>query len=79
MKMAGKIMGMSTPPINLQAIFNQSALRQAQNIISDPSHVLNAEFELLPSLRRYRTVGGNNRFKNSFVPLSIKLVNDAMY
>ena len=35
-KMAGKIMGMSSPPITPQAIFEQAVIRQARNIVSDP-------------------------------------------
>ena len=75
--MAGKIMGMSTPPITPQAIFEQAVLRQARNILSDPSHVLYPEYQILQSGRRYRIPRCRyNRYKNSFVPLSIKTVNE---
>ena len=76
-KMAGKIMGMSSPPITPHAIFEQAVIRQARNIISDPLHVLNQEYVLMRSGRRYRTPTCKyNRYKHSFVPLSIKLLND---
>ena len=76
-KMAGKIMGLSSPPITPQAIFEQAISRLAQNIVSDPSHVLNQEYVVMRSGRRYRTPKCKyNRYKHSFVPLSIKLLND---
>ena len=74
--MAGKIMGLSSPPLTPQAIFEQTVVRQAKNIISDPSHVLNSEYELMRSGRRYRMPQCKyNRFKHSFIPLSIKMLN----
>ena len=76
-KMSGKIMGMSSPPITLHTIFEQAVVRQARNIISDPSHVLNPRYVLMRTGRRYRTPKCKyNRYKHSFVPLSIKLLND---
>ena len=76
-KMAGKIMGMSSPPITPQAIFEQAVIRQARNIVSDPSHVLNQEYVLMRSGRRYRTPQRNyNRYKYLSAPLSFKLLND---
>ena len=76
-KMAGKIMGMSSPPITPQAIFEQAVIRQARSIVSDPSHVLNQEYVMMRNGRRYRTPPCKyNRYKHSFVPLSIKLLND---
>lgn len=72
---AMKIMGVSQHP-SLQAIFQQTITRQAQKIISDPTHVLHPEYQLLPSGRRYRVpLSRYNRFKHSFVPLSIKALN----
>ena len=77
--MAGKIMGMSTPPITPQTIFEQAAVRQARNTVSDPLHVLYREYELMPSGRRYRTPQCvYNRLKHSFVPLSTKMLNQGL-
>ena len=74
---AGKIMGMSGPPSTLQNIFDQAVIRQARNIISDHAHVLNCEYVLMRTGRRFRTPPCKyNRYKHSFVPLSIKLLND---
>ena len=78
-KMAGKIMGMSTPPITPQVTFEQSTIEQAKKIVSDPSHVLYPEYRLLPSGRRYGAHAWKyNRYKYSFVPLSITLLNDVL-
>ena len=69
-------MGMSSPPITPQAIFEQAVIRQARNIVSDPSHVLNQEYVMMRNGRKYRTPPCEyNRYKHSFVPLPIKLLN----
>ena len=76
---AGKIMGLSTPPITPQAIYEQAVMRQARNIMSDPLHVLNPEYNLLPSGRRYGTPEWHYiRYKHSFIPMSIKMLNQTL-
>ena len=50
---AMKIMGVRQHP-TLQAVFDETIIRQAQKIISDPTHVLHPEYQLLPSGRRFR-------------------------
>ena len=77
-----KVMGVRDHPTP-QEISQGTVLRQARNIIADPSHVLNPEYELLPSGRRYRVPVKNkkrylNRYKFSFIPLSITLLNSAV-
>ena len=68
-------MGVRQHP-TLQTVFDETIIRQAQKIISDPTHVLHPEYQLLPSGRRFRVPQCRlNRFKNSFVPLSIKALN----
>ncbi len=63
----------------LQSTYEQSVLQRAQRILTDPTHILHLEYELLPSGRRYRVPHCKlNRFKNSFVPTSIKLLNSAV-
>ena len=63
-KAAGKVIGQPPPPAP-QDIYDQSVIRQATNIIDDPSHVLHSQFELLNSGRRYRTPFCTlNRYKN---------------
>ena len=78
-KMAGKIMGMSTPPNTPQVIFEQATLEQAKKTVSDPSHVLYPEYRLMPSGRRYEVPKWRyNRFKFSFIPMSTTLLNDSL-
>lgn len=61
---------------SIQSLFEQCVLKEAKRILSDPSHVLFSSYELLPSGRRYRIPRCKlNRFNNSFVPVSIRLLN----
>ncbi len=72
---AMKVMG-GTENLSLQAIYEQSVLRQAQGVLSDPSHILYTEFKLLPSGRRYTIPTCRlNCFKHSFVPTPITILN----
>ena len=76
MRTAMKITSSTSPMISLQEIFEQTLRRQSVKIIYDTKHVLHNEFQLLPSGRRYRTPPCRlNRYKYSFVPLSIKQLN----
>lgn len=73
-KNAMKIIGTKEYP-SLQAIFEISVLAQAKSIIKEPSHLLHSEYEPLPS-GRYRAIKHkSNRFKFSFVPTSVALLN----
>lgn len=75
---AWKIMGVREHS-SMQSIYEQASLPQANKIIHDSSHVLHREYELLPSGRRFRVPRCKlNRLKNSFVPMSIKLLNSSM-
>ena len=72
---AGKIMNTAVP-VTLQHLFEQATITQADNILSDAAHALASEYVLLNSGRRYRVpLCKHNRLKNSFVPLSINLLN----
>ena len=65
--------------IFLQSIYEQATLKQAQKIVRDDTHVLHEMFVLMPSGRRYREPKWRYvRFKNSFVPASTKMLNDAL-
>lgn len=78
-KMAGKIMGMSAPPITPQAMFEQSTISQVKKIVSDPSHILHRGYRLMPSGRRYELYKCKyNRYKYSFVPISVTLLNGSL-
>lgn len=72
---AWKIIGVNewTP---LQTMYEHATVRHTERIVCDFSHVLNTEYELLPSGRRFRVPRCRlNRFKNSFIPVSVKLLN----
>ena len=56
----------------------RALLRKARAVSADPSHPLHAEFELLPSGRRYRTTRCSKvKFRNSFVPSAIRTLNSS--
>ena len=75
-KRAGKIIGMQ-PPCPLQEIFERTVRKQGLKITCDPNHILHKEFELMPSGRRYRVPTCRlNRYRFSFVPQSIKALNN---
>lgn len=75
-KTAGKIMG-STAPLTPQDLFELATIRQT--IISDSTHALFPEFSLMNSGRRYRVpLCKHNRLKHSFVPTSIRLINEQL-
>lgn len=62
-----------TPPPKTS---EQSIILQANRILSDASHVLNSEHVLMNSGRRDTfPLCMHNRYKHSFIPLSITLVN----
>ena len=72
---AMKVIGKSDPQ-TLQTIFEKKVLRLAQGVMSDLSHILFSEYEMLPSGRRLRACRPkSNRYKNSFLPNSIALLN----
>ena len=73
--MASKIIG--KPQKHLSGIYEERITNKAEKIISDPSHPLHSEFELLPSGRRFRVPTANrNIFKKSFIPNAVKVLNN---
>jgi len=77
-KVAGKIMGTQTIS-SLQDIFEHCTLQQANKILLDSSHVLYSEYALMNSGWRYRVLlCKHNRYKYSFVQLSVKLINEQL-
>ena len=46
-KMAEKIMGMSTPVVSPRDLFEQSTIKEANRVLSETSHVLNSEYVLM--------------------------------
>ena len=76
MKVASKIIG--TQMNSLEHIFKRQVLNKALSIRSDAAHPLNAEYDLLPSGLRLRALcATKNRYKYSFVPVSICTLNAA--
>ena len=74
-KTAMKVIGRKDSP-SLQETFEKTVVSLANRILSDPSHILYPEYELLPSARRFRASRCRyNRYKMSFLPTSIALLN----
>ena len=69
--MASKIIGKQQK--HLSVMYDEQILNKTRKIINDPSHPLQCEFELLPSVRRFRVP---NAIKNSFVPTGIRVINN---
>ena len=77
-KICAKITGRSVDVVlhAFKEAHTKSMLRLANSISSDPLHVLNGEYQLLPSRRRFRVpTFKKNRLKNSFVHQSVLLLN----
>ena len=52
------------------------SIRKANKIINDSTHILYNEYVLLPSSRRFRTITSKtNRKRDSFIPMSVRLLN----
>ena len=61
---------------SLREIFEQTLVRQAQKICFDAIHVFYSEYQLLPSGKHYKIPKYKlNCYKCSFIPLSIKELN----
>ena len=74
--MASKVAGVQLD--SLDRIFNRQVLLKALSIRSDDAHPLNSEYRLLPSgLRLCVPRATKNRYKHSFVPVSIQALNEA--
>ncbi len=74
-QIAMKVIGSNDHQV-LQSIYEQTDLMQAHRIVTNPSRIFHTGYELLPS-RRYRVPHCKlNCLKNSFVPSSIKFLNN---
>ena len=70
----GKIVGVKQT--SLAELYSTRVTERASRIRKDPSHVLEKYFELLPLERRLRTTKcRTNRFKFTFVPTAVSLLN----
>ncbi len=75
MKICSKIVGQRLEKM-YESAYQDNMLRLANNIVSEPNHVLNGEYKLLPSKQRYRIPRFNKiRLKNFFVCQSILKLN----
>lgn len=73
-KVCSQIVG--TPLIGLNDMYKIGYLGKAKLIMDDPSHPLWCEFILLPSGCRYNLpLCRRKRFKRSFIPADVSLVN----
>uniref|UniRef100_A0A3B5PZ90 Reverse transcriptase domain-containing protein n=1 Tax=Xiphophorus maculatus TaxID=8083 RepID=A0A3B5PZ90_XIPMA len=71
---AERIIGAPLPSI--QDISSQRCVSRGRNIVSDPSHPHHGLFSLLPSGKRFCSIRcRSTRFRNSFFPLAIRLLN----
>ena len=60
----------------MQHIYEKRVLKKAHSLIEDESHPLLKDFELLPSGSLFRAPKiRTNRFRNSFIPSAISLLN----
>ena len=58
------------------ALYEKQILRKANKIINDSTHILYNDYVLLPSSRRFRTIiSKTNRKRDSFMPISVRLLN----
>ena len=74
-KMAMKITEHKSYPY-LQTIYEEGGVVLASSILPDPSHILYSEYELLLSRKRFRASKcKRNRYKLSFLPTSLSLLN----
>ena len=61
----------------LTALYERLAVNKATKILADDTHILHGEYIILPSSRRFRTTTcKTNRKRLSFIPMSIRLLND---
>ena len=73
-KTAQRITGTPLPAI--EDVQRKRCLRRARSILKDPSHPNHRLFQLLPSRRRFRSLRTKtSRFRNSFFPTAVSLLN----
>uniref|UniRef100_A0A9J7Z323 Alkylated DNA repair protein AlkB homologue 8 N-terminal domain-containing protein n=1 Tax=Cyprinus carpio carpio TaxID=630221 RepID=A0A9J7Z323_CYPCA len=76
-KTAQHITGTPLPPI--EDIQRKHCVHRARSILKDSSHPDHRLFNLLPSVRHFRSLWTRtSRFRNSFFPTSVSLLNSAL-
>ncbi len=72
---AERIIG--APLLSLQELYTSRVRKRAKKVTLDPSHPAHSLFVLLPSGRRYRSLGTKTaRHKNSFFPQAVSHLNN---
>ena len=67
----------AVPQRDLALFCEQQILRKDCSVLTKKDHILNQEFTTLPSGRRLRCpICKTIRFKNSFMPVSVRLLNN---
>ena len=67
----------AVPQRDLAPFCEQQILRKARSILTKKDHILNQEFTTLPSGRLFRCpICKTNRFKNSFMAVAVRLLNN---
>ena len=62
---------------SLAALYEKQVLRKVNKIINDNTYIVHNEYVLLPSSRRFRAITSKtNRKRDSFIPMSVRLLND---
>ncbi|KAI3375823.1 hypothetical protein L3Q82_003746 [Scortum barcoo] len=65
-----------TPLPVIEDVQKKRCLRRAHSILKDSSHPAHTLFQLLPSRKRYRSLQTKtSRFRNSFFPTAVSLLN----
>ena len=75
-KLGSKIIGIQQVP--LSTLYQKSVQRKGKSIINCEDHPLFPEFELLPSKRRYRIPLSKKKFRKSFVPSAVTILNSGV-
>jgi len=76
-KRAGKIINQQLPLF--EDLYTTSAVKKAKEIIEDTSHILNKEYETSDrSGRLLSKRSRTNRYKNSFVPVTTRLLQSSL-
>lgn len=66
-----------TKQSTLTVLYEKQVFRKAVRILADSTRILHEEYVLLPSSGRLRTVTcKTNRKRLSFIPMSVRLLND---
>ncbi|XDV11492.1 hypothetical protein PO909_000423 [Leuciscus waleckii] len=75
--MCSKIVGIELRTIT--QIYEHRTTRKGQLVLSDVTHPLCIELQLLPSGRRFKLpLCKSNRYRNSFIPAAIRFLNDLL-